>query len=425
MPFDVCRPAPLRIPFTPERPLFHLHVPKCGGTSVDTLVLSAFRPGEVWRLELPIGCREWNPAPLRFPCYSGHVPYHLLTRLPPKAAVFTFLRDPIDRAMSAYYFYRQFGRDGLLAQKVMAGLERVCDLPLAEFLRAEPEVAAAYFGNVQTLMLCPTRPDGPLTRDHLTAATRTLERLAFVGLTERFAESVVALCRRFGWPAPDTPPRVNVTPDRPGLAELDPDTRAALAEWTALDAELYRRGAALFEATDWRPPPPPPTTPRAVVALDGPMYGTGWYEAEATDAGPLRWTGRAAWVGVPVAGTGPLRVEVELAGAVQAAQLDGFTVRVSGRPVPLDRTPLGHGLRLTGRVDPGPAGDDGRHRVELVSPYAARPRDVLPGSTDPRELGVAVLRIEVGFESVRTPAPRFTPIDRPSRVIAFRAVDEK
>ena len=98
---------------------------------------------------------------------------------------------------------------------------------------------------------------------------------------------------------------------------------------------------------------------------------------------------------------------------------------MNGRPVPLDRTPLGHGLRLTGRVDPGPAQDDCRHRVELVSPYAVRPLDVLPGSTDPRELGVAVRRIEVGFESVRAPAPRPTPTDRPRQSIAYRAVNEK
>ena len=33
---------------------------------------------------------------------------------------------------------------------------------------------------------------------------------------------------------------------RPAAATLDPDTRAALEELTALDAELYRFGAALF-----------------------------------------------------------------------------------------------------------------------------------------------------------------------------------
>ena len=72
------------------------------------------------------------------------------------------------------------------------------------------------------------------------------------------------------------------------------------------------------------------------------------------------------------------------------------------------RTPVRHGdartrtwtgdiHRFAGRV-PAAGTPGGRYRLDIRVPRTARPCDAFPGSTDTRELGVAVSRIELGFE---------------------------
>jgi hypothetical protein len=312
------------------------------------------------------------------------------------AAAFTFLRDPVDRALSAYRYFRGYGPARLRAAGAHPRLERCCELTLGEFLTAEPDVGRAYFGNLQTWLLSRdeppfTPPWRPLTRQDLDAAKRALDQMAFVGLTERFAESIAALCRRCDWPEPDAPPHEN----RTGRGEAaDAAARAALAEWTTLDAELYRHGEHLFDTTDWTPGRPV-AADQVAVAFDAPVHGGGWLPAEVTaDGTPFRWIGRSAWVGVPVAEAADVDVEVGLVCGVAMPQLEAFEVWVNGRPVPLTRHQPDDPLHLIGRVAPGPAAF-GRHRVELRCPNAVRPADVTPGNADPRTLGVAVHRLVV------------------------------
>jgi hypothetical protein len=182
------------------------------------------------------------------------------------------------------------------------------------------------------------------------------------------------------------------------VGDLEPEARAALEELTALDAELYRLGEALFaDALRDTPPPALPPAPAAMaVTFDGLIPGFGWYDREPYPGGYFCWTGRSAWLEVRLAGDGDLAVGIELRGAVEAAQIDGLTVVVDGRPVALTRSRVGATDRFEGRLALGPQAGD-RYRVELRVPRAVRPCDVLPGSTDRRELGVAVSRVEVGF----------------------------
>src|SRR5438270_3666139 len=92
------------LPFTPDRPLFYLHVPKCGGMSVNVLLDRVFPPGGVRRLGHHAAAVSGNAAGVgRHPCHTGHAPYRFRDALPAAAAVATFLRDPIERAVSAFY----------------------------------------------------------------------------------------------------------------------------------------------------------------------------------------------------------------------------------------------------------------------------------------------------------------------------------
>jgi hypothetical protein len=400
------------LPFTPERPLFHVHVPKCGGQSVDAFLQQLFLAEGVHHVGNDSGrLREDLTGLGRYPCYSGHIAYRLRELLPPQAAVMTILRDPVDRAVSCFYFLRAHGREFLNRRWPGSKVARCLDLPLPEFLRAEPAIARAAMGNVQTAMFSQRAPLDPSaardrpdlngkrpTRVDLAVARRNLERCEFVGLTERLGESLRLLCRMCGWPEPDDVPHVNRTPTRPAAAAIEPEARAILEQWTALDAELYQFARELY-ADRLRDTPAPrlPPAPRGVeLTFDRPVPGWGWSEPAAGPHGHFRWTGRTAWLEVRLAGRGGLDVTVDVPHVFDPAQLDGLTAEVNGRPVPLIRCRHGAGHRFEGRVF-AEVSADGRYRLVLRVAMTVRPAEVVPGSKDTRELGVAVSRVALGF----------------------------
>jgi hypothetical protein len=192
----------LRLPFRPDRPLFYLQIPKCGGTSVNVLLRKAFpaEQGVRWLEHHPRRLADNSDGFGRHPCYSGHVVYRFRDLLPARTAVMTFLRDPVDRAVSAFYYFRSLGREKLAVEQATPGLDRCCELSLDEFLKAEPHTARVNLGNIQTWMFSQPHmyhvsPWRPLTGADLDEARRNLERVAFVGVTNRFEESIRLLCR--------------------------------------------------------------------------------------------------------------------------------------------------------------------------------------------------------------------------------------
>jgi hypothetical protein len=340
-----------------------------------------------------------------YSCYGGHVVYQFRDILPPRHTVMTFLRDPVDRALSAFYFFRSLGRNKLVENEVTPGLERCCELSLEEFLEAEPHAARVNLGNIQTWMFSQSHmyhipPWRPLTRADLDDARRNLEQVAFVGLTDRFEESLRRLCRMCDWPVPDAVPHENRTPVRPQAEAVSREARATLEELTALDADLYRLGEDLF-ADALRDVPLPPAPSRIDLTFEGPVPGSGWHDREPRPGGYFRWTGRTAWLEVRLAAGGELTLAVEVRRALDPAQIDGLTATVNGRPVPLFRSRVGAVDRFEGRV-PTESAADSRYRVDFWVPRTVRPCDVVPGSTDPRELGVAVSRVELGLTGFNT-----------------------
>ncbi len=394
-----------RLPFGPDRPLFYLHIPKCGGTSVNSVLRRAFpaEQGVRWFEYHPRRLADNSAGLGRHSCYGGHVVYRFRDQLPARTAVMTFLRDPVDRAVSAFYFFRSLGREKLAEEQTTPGLDRCCELSLDEFLEAEPHAARVNLGNIQTWMFSQPQmyhvpPWRPLTRADLDEAKRNLERVAFVGVTARFEESIRLLCRMCDWPVPDAVPHEKRTAGRLRTEEVSPEARAALEELTALDADLYGLGADMFADAVRDVPLPhlPPAPSRIDLTFEGPIPGCGWFDREPYPGGFFRWTGRAAWLEVRLAGGGELALAVEVRGALDPAQIDGLMAAVNGRPVPLFRSRVGAVDRFEGRVPTNPAVND-HYRVEFRVPRTVRPCDVAPGSTDPRELGVAVSRVELGL----------------------------
>lgn len=221
------------------------HVPKTSGTSFrKALVEANLAPERISRYGNASRFLRDRGTERAF--VWGHMPsgVHLLTRR--RIEYVTFLRDPVDRAVSYYYFvkdsdprfYKHPERDEADA------------LSLTEFysLRKYQNWQTRFLAGLPYHHLYPHLDSERFDRATLSAAIRNLtERYACFGMQERFEESLEVFQRHFEWQRRGEVPREKRTGTRPGLGELDAETRRSLRESNALDCRLYEAAEERFE----------------------------------------------------------------------------------------------------------------------------------------------------------------------------------
>lgn len=230
----------------PRQPLISfVHIPKTGGTSLETLfnknydreeILMAYGPhdGPVEQYQsLPESRKQ------KLKVVTGHYTIgQSLTSLPPDTKHITIMRHPVDRLLSSYYMYYHHKNhpEGIRI--------RANNITLAQF--ADP---AYGFGvdNVQTKYLCGLPPHMLCTPQHLELALNILtNKIAVCGILEHFKETVFLCSKLFGWKDIEFT-HVGYNSKRPKREALSPDDRAVVLRHNLYDMELYSRGLELFE----------------------------------------------------------------------------------------------------------------------------------------------------------------------------------
>ena len=163
----------------------------------------------------------------------------------------TFLREPVDRVLSHYYRHVHRNKQKMsLARRqrrLESGKGRAGKADSIE--EALVEMRLPQLSNLATRFLCghPSSPmAGDLPASALDDAKESLREFAFVGIQERFEESIVLLQRMLGLGSIPYRDR-HVSSDRPAVDEIPDAERALIEEHNQLDAELYRFGLGLFE----------------------------------------------------------------------------------------------------------------------------------------------------------------------------------
>ncbi|MCP9827914.1 hypothetical protein KBZ19_05380 [Synechococcus sp. L2F] len=227
--------------------VLHLHGFKCAGSTFIWSLEHASR-GSVAYVESEASNQRlaWERVRDHFATAPAHpqlITSHLITLPPPGALArlkVAFLRDPLARLASAYRFELHL-QGTIAAMSFRQYIEHYCRGLLANF---------------QTRHLSPQDPDNWRLQQGWAARPELidLERQdLFVGLVERYDESIVALehaLERLGCPLDLAyPQRMNTTD---GIdVDVDPTTSAPaerLLEITELDANLYRRATARLDA---------------------------------------------------------------------------------------------------------------------------------------------------------------------------------
>lgn len=157
----------------------------------------------------------------------------------------TMLRDPVDRVLSQYYFWRNMVPPSPHLPHVHAAKT----LPLREFARSCDFLVRQGNQDLQTWFLADDfrrRYRKVNENDALEIAKQNLnERFAFVGLFEDYPGSVQRLCRLLEISAPASIPLENKTAGRIAVEHVDPCVIAEIRELNALDQELYEYGKQL------------------------------------------------------------------------------------------------------------------------------------------------------------------------------------
>jgi hypothetical protein len=301
--------------------IYFLHIPKSGGTSFDSF-LSSFACVES---ELPVELRylgwKWDPqGPIPFRYLHQATEYDQYRDRLPWVHFVAFLRDPIDRIMSDYWYHRKkydYGHNiAQVAESWRARWDQARGLSLDEWARIPEGTDGAYPRNLNVASL--TCGPQEIAKKSLHKKTLLLRRakqvlqheFAFFGLVEHYARSKEMFCRTFGLPEHFAigEEKLNVTTSRSSKPPVDEATLAHIRQENAWDLELAEFAYELFEerwkkfsAERWddlttlRQSPDHeryPRGPGSIRIASGQIRGSGLYREERNPAGwSHRWTG--------------------------------------------------------------------------------------------------------------------------------------
>jgi Sulfotransferase family len=250
----------------PGTALLFLHIPKTAGTTLHRIIEREYNPLRIYTIEG--GAIDWSidhfkklPERRRgtLSVVKGHMSFGLHEFLPQRSTYITFLRDPVDRCLSSYYysmgnplnpFHDRIKREKIdvltfldagywhqnLQCKMLAGIDRREYRPV-ELMRQMRRLGA--------------RPPGPeLDRwsnaETLEKAKENLVRFfSFVGVSDRFSDGLVLLKHIFGWKLPSYS-NYRKSRARPKTATLDPGVLAEVERRNQFDRALYEFGKEMF-----------------------------------------------------------------------------------------------------------------------------------------------------------------------------------
>jgi len=220
---------------TDER-IISVHIPKTGGGSFEQVLASQFGSRLVsfnithvtipawhpqrWLQELKAAW-FWHRLPSNWAVVHGHFRARDVVRRFPEARLAVWLRDPVERVVSHYYYWLR--QPHFLHPTCRRMVRRKMSLEQFAELRPLQNIHVRFLQGID------------------------IERFDFVGLTEQYERSLELFSRRFlgGRRLPTFARNVNPQRSR-SRYDIPPRLRGRIAELNQLDIELYQRGRDRF-----------------------------------------------------------------------------------------------------------------------------------------------------------------------------------
>lgn len=220
---------------------FFLHIPKTAGTSLFRLFANNLGRNNVLHVRNAGNLGPKLLALRRYLLVGGHFTYSQSKYLQKNRYSIVFLRNPVDRFLSHYFFYRYAP---IAPDVVVANAQ---SLDLSSFVDLYSKQKCNTICNAQVWFLTGSINDATFSMGNLLDLAReNLSKINFTGIYEYFEDSVDLLSYDCKWPPACSIPVENVTAKRPECAEIDNRVLDRIAELNRYDLELYQYGVKLF-----------------------------------------------------------------------------------------------------------------------------------------------------------------------------------
>ena len=213
--------------------LISVHIPKTAGTSFRHSLQSAYSKKAVARLDIHLEDErirldeqafEQKQFPSRLKVLHGHFSPHLLRKhfsLNGNTPVITWLRDPVERVASNYFYLEKRLREELQEERKQLNILSKMQRSLLEYAQA----------------------DLNRNRMHKFLHGMALEEFAFVGIQDHYSEDLAQLAKLMGWTA-----SLEFHHNKTGKYDISSEDRQLIRSWNQFDVALYEQGLKLREA---------------------------------------------------------------------------------------------------------------------------------------------------------------------------------
>jgi hypothetical protein len=226
----------------PPNRIVHIHIPKTAGTALRGAFETAYK-GEMRSFPHRYERRYVDFRPEDYDFYSGHIGFKTASRI--GGDIITVFRNPVDRFVSVYYFWRQLYANGVERSRNTAMAAKY-DLDQFVLIRDEPFLLEE-FHNRATWQVAhgsllehrvELREQGKSEDEIFRMAVENVGAFAVVGTQERMSEFGDKLKQKYGVALQIN--RENVTQNKVEKRDLRIQALRQIQDWVYMDLELYQ-----------------------------------------------------------------------------------------------------------------------------------------------------------------------------------------
>jgi hypothetical protein len=418
--------------------LYFLHIPKTAGTSFFDFLENQFTYDKIY----PRKKDKHFVAEKRFDfsgsnLLRGHMGYGIYQSVSKNLVYVTMLRDPIDQVLSRYAQFTSSLYMNKHPDEIVEKIDLIDLLnhkkkyrrffnPQTRFIASDLDFAAERKilekkRTINAMNVLEMEVSNKSDEESLQIAKKRLKNFRFVGLTERFKESILLLCYTFGWKPISHIPRVNLSQSKMKKENIPTDLMEKILENTKLDRELYLYGKKIFEERfdlmvrelkdrfgnfenksiqkmiENRYYERAKLSPYSSIeyTFEKPLIGTGWHLREYLPNNDtiFRWTGPSTETTIefPINIKNDLKLEITVLSKISEEVLNSLQIFFNDKQVHYHRK----GNKIEGKIDSKMFVSIKNFQVlkltvkETLSPYKIK------GTKDPRYLGIAISKISL------------------------------
>ncbi len=229
------------MPKPPNR-IIHVHVPKTAGTALRGAFEAAYG-GELRSFPHRDERQYAGIKPDEYDFYSGHIGFKTASQI--GGDIITVFRNPVDRFISVYYFWRQLYASGV-EQSRNTTMATKYDLDQFVLIKDEPFLVEEFHNRVTWQMAhggslphrLELRDQGKTEDEIYRAAVDNVATFAVVGVQERMEDFAAKLKRKFAIDLRIG--RENVTQNKAEKLNIGIQTLRRIQDWVYMDLELYQ-----------------------------------------------------------------------------------------------------------------------------------------------------------------------------------------